>query len=168
MEFQLNFCWKKIHMTPSWFWPLFGFFFSNHYILNFSTTSSTTKRRRTFEKFIFWIFENNKVISVALWRRMFLAKNHLSKNFPPPGIVFERRIVRRRILLAKNTPSEESSGRRIFHPNKKNYCSEEFSGKESSEQRSFRRRISLAKKYPNILAKNSPGEEFSGEKSSSE
>jgi hypothetical protein len=33
-------------------------------------------------------------------RRTFLVKNNPVKNFPPPGIFFERRIIRRRILLA--------------------------------------------------------------------
>jgi hypothetical protein len=62
------------------------------------------------------------VISVALWRRIVLAKNHPAKNFSPPGIFFERRIIRRRILLAKNLLSEELS-------------SEELSGEELSGEK---------------------------------
>jgi hypothetical protein len=64
--------------------------------------------------------------------------------FRPQGFFFERRIIQRGILLAKNTPSEESSGRRIlrrriFRPDKK---------------------ILVAKNFP---AKNHPSEELSGE-----
>jgi hypothetical protein len=60
-----------------------------------------------------------KKISVALWRRIFLAKNHPMENFSPPGIFFERRIIRRRILIAKNSPA-------------KNHPSEKLSGEEFS------------------------------------
>jgi hypothetical protein len=40
--------------------------------------------------------------------KIFLAKINPAKNIPP-GNYFERRIIRRGILLAKNTPIEEYS-----------------------------------------------------------
>jgi hypothetical protein len=88
-------------------------------------------------------------ISVALWRRIFLAKNHPTKKFPPPEIFFERRIIRRRILLAKNTPSEEYSLRRTFLA--KNSPAKNFPPYQ---------KITVAKNFP---AKNHPSEELSGE-----
>jgi hypothetical protein len=82
-------------------------------------------------------------------RRIFLVKNYPAKNFPPPGIFFEQRIIRQRIFLARNTPSEESSGQRnlrrsIFRPDKK---------------------ITVAK---NFLAKNHPSGKLSGKELSGE
>jgi hypothetical protein len=84
-------------------------------------------------------FSEYKVISVALWRRIFLAKNHPVKRFPPPGLFFERIIIRQRILLAKNLTGKEFFGeefsalKKITGANNspaKN-SSEELSGEES-------------------------------------
>jgi hypothetical protein len=41
-------------------------------------------------------------------------KNHPAKDFPLPGIYLEQKIIRRRILITKNIPKEESSGQRII------------------------------------------------------
>jgi hypothetical protein len=75
---------------------------------------------------------------------------------------------KRRILLAKNTPSEESFGRRIIRAKKypaKNHPSEELSGEEFSQRRNI-----LAKNHPNFpppgiffRAKNFPAKNYPGE-----
>jgi hypothetical protein len=88
------------------------------------------------------------------------------------------------ILLAKNTPSEESSGRRtlrrgIFRPNfpakkypAKNFPSEKSSGEESSGRRMLQRRIFRPRgiffRAKNSPAKIHPCKELSGEESSVE
>jgi hypothetical protein len=66
------------------------------------------------------------VISVALWRRIFLAKNHPAKNIPPLGIFFQRKLIQLRILLAKKLPGEEFSGEKSSAFEKK-FSGEEFS-----------------------------------------
>jgi hypothetical protein len=70
---------------------------------------------------------------------------HLAKNFPSPGFIFERRMIRQRILLAKNTPSEESS----WNYPAKNHPSDECSGEEFSASGEF------------VFERRFPGEEIS-------